>query len=51
MGRVLRERCPGWRACVFTGNGGLARQIGLPVAERIHLFNGRIPCQFLRFAT
>ena len=49
LGRVFRERCAGWRLCVFTGNGALARQICLPVAERIHLFNGRIPCQFLRF--
>ena len=49
LGDVFR-RCPGWRCAVFTGNGALARFIGLPVAERVHLFNGRIPCQFLRFA-
>src|SRR5262245_31181531 len=44
-------RCPGWRCWVFTGNGSLARRIKLPVAERIHLFNGKLPCQFLRFET
>lgn len=50
LGKVLQERCRGWRAFVFTGNGRLARAIGLEVAERTHLFNGRIPCQLLRFA-
>jgi putative N6-adenine-specific DNA methylase len=50
LGRIFRERCPGWRTFVFTGNGSLARQVGLPVAERTHLFNGRIACQFLRYA-
>jgi putative N6-adenine-specific DNA methylase len=43
------QRCAGWRNFVFTGNGALARQIKLPVAERMHLFNGKIPCQLLRF--
>ncbi|OAI46250.1 hypothetical protein AYO44_11755 [Planctomycetaceae bacterium SCGC AG-212-F19] len=49
LGEVFSERCPGWRVFVFTGNGALARQIKLPVAERLHLFNGKIPCQLLRF--
>lgn len=49
LGRLFAERCPGWRTWVFTGNGRLARQIGLPVAERVHLWNGRIAAQFLRF--
>lgn len=49
LGRIFRERCQGWRAWVFTGNGRLARQIGLPVAERMHLWNGKIATQLLRF--
>jgi putative N6-adenine-specific DNA methylase len=49
LGEVLRQRCRGWQAFVFTGNGRLARQIGIDPAERTHLFNGRIPCQFLRY--
>jgi putative N6-adenine-specific DNA methylase len=49
LGSVLRDHCRGWQAFVFTGNGRLARDIGLQPVERIHLFNGRIPCQFLRF--
>jgi 23S rRNA (guanine2445-N2)-methyltransferase len=50
LGEVFRERCAGWRVFVFTGNGSLARRIALPVAERVHLFNGRIACQLLRYA-
>lgn len=49
LGTVLRERCPGWTAFVFTGNAMLARQIGLELADQIHLFNGKIPCRLLRF--
>ncbi|MBM4073478.1 MAG: RNA methyltransferase [Planctomycetes bacterium] len=49
LGKVLKERCRGWSAFVFTGNGRLARAVGLDVAERTHLCNGRIPCQLLRY--
>lgn len=49
LGKVLKERCQGWHAFVFTGNGRLARAINLDVVERMHLFNGRIPCQLLRY--
>jgi putative N6-adenine-specific DNA methylase len=49
LGEVLRQRCQGWKAFVFTGNAGLARQIGLDPSQRIPLFNGKIPCQLLRF--
>jgi putative N6-adenine-specific DNA methylase len=49
LGEVFQQRCSGWRAFVFTGNGALARQIALPVAKRLHLFNGKIPCQLLRY--
>jgi len=48
LGEVLRERCAGWSAFVFTGNANLAREIGLPVAEQTPLFNGKIPCRMLR---
>lgn len=49
LGDVLRQHCLGWRAFVFTGNAALARQIGMPPVEQVHLFNGRIPCRLLRF--
>jgi putative N6-adenine-specific DNA methylase len=49
LGKVFQERCRGWQAFVFTGNGRLARRIGLEPSARTHLFNGRIPCQLLQF--
>jgi putative N6-adenine-specific DNA methylase len=48
LGEIFRERCPGWKMCVFTGNAFLARQIGKP-AQVIDLFNGKIPCRLLRY--
>jgi putative N6-adenine-specific DNA methylase len=49
LGDVLRERCAGWTAWVFTGNERLARSIGLTPAESVALFNGKIPCRLLQF--
>jgi 23S rRNA (guanine2445-N2)-methyltransferase len=48
LGELFR-RCPGWGVWVFTGNQRLADQIGLPRAEDVPLFNGRIPCRLIRF--
>ena len=48
LGDIFRERCDGWTMWVFTGNAFLARKIGKP-AQVIDLFNGRIPCRFLRY--
>jgi len=48
LGDVLRERCGGWSAFVFTGNANLARHLGLPVAAQTPLFNGKIPCRLLK---
>jgi putative N6-adenine-specific DNA methylase len=49
LGAVLKERCAGWSAWVFTGNPALAREVGLHPAESIPLYNGRIPCRLIRF--
>jgi putative N6-adenine-specific DNA methylase len=49
MGEVFRERCSGWRVFVFTGNARLARELRLDPVQRLSLFNGKIPCQLLRF--
>lgn len=51
LGEVFRERCQGWRCYVFTGNQELAKHVGLPVAEQVPLYNGRIPCRLLRYDT
>src|SRR5262249_21260109 len=47
IGHVLRERCQGWKAGVFTGNARLADRIGLQPVREIPLFNGKIPCRLL----
>jgi putative N6-adenine-specific DNA methylase len=49
LGEVLRTRCPGWTAWVFTGNRALAGQIGLTPARQVALFNGRIPCRLIEY--
>ena len=49
LGQILRERCQGWTAFVFTGNARLARQIGIEPAAETPLFNGKIPCRLLKF--
>jgi putative N6-adenine-specific DNA methylase len=49
LGRVIRERCQGWTAFVFTGNPRLARQIGLEPEAETPLFNGKIPCRLLKY--
>jgi putative N6-adenine-specific DNA methylase len=49
LGEVIRERCGGWEAYVFTGNRRLAEAIGIEPAEQVPLFNGKIPCRLLKF--
>jgi putative N6-adenine-specific DNA methylase len=49
LGEVFRQRCPGWKACVFTGNASLARHIGSTPADEVPLFNGKIPCRLLKY--
>ncbi len=49
LGEVLRTRCRGWQAFIFTGNARLARLIGMKPAAEWPLFNGKIPCRLLHF--
>src|SRR5262245_60550289 len=49
LGTMIRERLGGWNVWVFTGNQRLANEIDLPRAEDVALFNGKIPCRFIRF--
>jgi putative N6-adenine-specific DNA methylase len=51
VGEVFRTHCQGWNTFVFTGNAALARQIGLKTIRDVALFNGKIPCRLLHFAT
>ncbi len=49
LGRVFAERCKGWRVFVFSGNQQLTDHVGLPVANEVSLYNGKIPCKLLAF--
>jgi putative N6-adenine-specific DNA methylase len=49
LGEVLRQRCAGWKAFVFTGNPRLARHIGMQPMEQTPLYNGKIPCRLLKY--
>jgi 23S rRNA (guanine2445-N2)-methyltransferase len=49
IGEVLRQRCHGWRAFLFSGNARLAREVGLTPAAETPLFNGKIPCRLLEY--
>lgn len=49
LGDVLKQRCPGWKAYVLTGDPALGKQIGLRPSRRIPLFNGPLECRLLVF--
>ncbi len=49
LGEVLYQRCPGWRAFVFTGNARLARELGMRAVRAVPLMNGKLACQLLEF--
>ncbi|MBN2212368.1 MAG: hypothetical protein JW709_13300, partial [Sedimentisphaerales bacterium] len=47
IGDFLKQRCPGWRAYILTGNKILAGKIGLKTSRRLIFFNGNIECRLL----
>ena len=49
IGDVLKRRCAGYEAFVFTGAKEASKRIGLRAASRVRLFNGPIECRLLRF--
>jgi putative N6-adenine-specific DNA methylase len=49
LGEVMRSRLQGWTVLVFTGNARLARLIAMDSVERWPLFNGKIPCELLKY--
>jgi len=50
LGRVMRERFPGWRLAVFTGNPGLARHLHQRPEHSATLYNGALACRLLVYA-
>lgn len=49
IGDVMKQRCTGYTAYLFTGSPELAKCIGLKAARRFVLFNGPIECRLLKY--
>jgi 23S rRNA G2445 N2-methylase RlmL len=49
IGDFLKQKCPGRRAAVFTGNPTLMKHIGLRTKKRMIFFNGPIECRLLLY--
>jgi putative N6-adenine-specific DNA methylase len=49
IGDVLKQRCKGYTAYLFTGNLELAKSVGLKATRRIVLYNGPIECRLLKY--
>lgn len=49
IGDFFKQRCTGYRGCVFTGNAELAKRVGLRTKRKIHLYNSEIECRLLVF--
>jgi putative N6-adenine-specific DNA methylase len=49
LGDVLKQRFKGWTAFVLSGNKDLAKYIGLKSAQRIPVYNGALPCQWMKY--
>jgi putative N6-adenine-specific DNA methylase len=49
LGDVLKQHCEGYTAYLFSGNPELEKHLGLKPGSRIPLYNGKIPCQLLKY--
>jgi putative N6-adenine-specific DNA methylase len=49
IGDVLKQRCKGYTAYLFTGNLELAKHVGLRASRRMVLYNGPIECRLLKY--
>jgi putative N6-adenine-specific DNA methylase len=49
IGDVMKQRCSGYTAYLFTGSAVLAKCVGLRASRRIVLFNGPIECRLLKY--
>lgn len=47
LGRVLRERFPGWKATILTGSEELGRQLGMSAKKVYSMLNGSLECLLL----
>jgi putative N6-adenine-specific DNA methylase len=49
LGDVLKQRFKGWTAFILSGNKDLAKYIGLKSAQRLPVYNGALPCQWMKY--
>jgi hypothetical protein len=49
IGDFLKHKAPGCQGFVFTGNPGLAKQVGLRTRQRLVFYNGGIECRLLHY--
>ncbi|MBD1914919.1 MULTISPECIES: THUMP domain-containing protein [Cyanophyceae] len=49
LGNVMKQRFKGWTAFVLSGNKALSQHIGLKSAQRVAVYNGTLPCQWLKY--
>jgi len=49
IGDFFKQRLPGWRGFLFTGNPELAKRVGLKPRRRTPLFNAKIECRLLEY--
>ncbi|NJL91235.1 MAG: RNA methyltransferase [Coleofasciculaceae cyanobacterium SM2_1_6] len=49
LGDVMKRRFKGWTAFVLSGNRELTKAIGLKPSQQTQIFNGSLPCQFLKY--
>jgi 23S rRNA G2445 N2-methylase RlmL len=49
IGDFFKQHCRGYRGFIFTGNPGLAKNIGLRTKSRTLFFNSNIECRLLEY--
>ena len=49
IGDFFKKRCQRYRGFIFTGNFGLAKEVGLRTRRRHPFFNGEIECRLLEY--
>jgi putative N6-adenine-specific DNA methylase len=49
IGDFFKKKCAGYAGFIFTGNGDLAKKIGLKPARRTEFLNGKIDCRLLQY--
>ncbi len=49
IGDFFKQSCPGYKACIFTGNLQLAKKVGLRTSRRLTFYNADIECRLLQY--